>query len=80
MNTHQFWIAEPITDGHALKVDLHFGSGVVLVDVVRNGRYILPSIRLHTDRKYDAVTTPVSQCKASLSIKSYILTWILSHI
>ncbi len=50
-DTHQFWITEPITNSHPHEVNFHFGSGVVFMDVVRNGRNILPCIRLHRDRE-----------------------------
>lgn len=49
--THQFWITEPITDRHPLKVNFHLGTGVVFMDVVRNGRNILPCVRLFGDRE-----------------------------
>lgn len=54
--TYHFWITEPITNRHALKVDFHLGSGVVFMDVVRNGRNILPCIRLLRQRKDYMVT------------------------
>lgn len=50
-DTHHFWIAEPITDSHPLKVDFHFGSGVVFMDVISNCRNILSCIRLQSKRE-----------------------------
>lgn len=49
--THHFWITEPISNSHAPEVDLHLGSGVVFMDVVRNGRNILSCIRLHRNQE-----------------------------
>lgn len=50
-DTHHFWITEPITDSHSCEVNLHFGSGVVFMDVVRDGRNVLPCIRLYRDQE-----------------------------
>lgn len=46
LDTNHFWVTESITDRHAFKVDLHFSSGVVFVDVIGNGGDVLPCIRL----------------------------------
>ena len=65
--THHFWITEPIADHHPLKVDLHFGRGVVFVDVVGNGRNVLPCIRLSRDREKIYEVTTISQMFLLLS-------------
>lgn len=50
LDTNHFWVTESITDRHPFKVDLHFSSGVVFVDVIGNGGDVLPCIRLHRNK------------------------------
>lgn len=51
LNTHHFRVAEAIANHHPLKVDLHLRAGIVFMDVVRNGRNVLPSVGLCRDRR-----------------------------
>lgn len=44
LHTHQLWITESIANSHPLEVDFHLGSRVVFMNVIRNGRNILPCI------------------------------------
>lgn len=41
---HQFRVTQTISYGHSFEVDLHFGRGIVLVDVVANCWNILSCI------------------------------------
>lgn len=41
---HQFRVTQTISNGHSFEVDLHFGRGIVLVDVVADRWNILSCI------------------------------------